>query len=176
HDTDGLQRALNAGLRARDVSHSRIKRDGLEQGTPAPSFTLPDLDGTERTLEEFLDKRLLLVFSDPTCGPCQALSPQLEALHSRHRDDLNVVMVSRGGIEENDAKAAEHGLTFPVLVQRSWEVSKQYASFGTPVAYLIEPDGVIARDAAQGSDEILKLVAERRRKRAPRSRRRAKAR
>jgi hypothetical protein len=45
-----------------------------------------------------------------------------------------------------------------VLLQRSWEVSKQYGLFETPAGYLIDRDGVIARDAAVGREALLDLV------------------
>jgi hypothetical protein len=67
-------------------------------------------------------------------------------------------MVGRGDVEENRLKAEQNGFEFPVLLQRKWELSKRYGIFATPVAFLIGEDGVIARDVAEGGDEILKLA------------------
>jgi peroxiredoxin len=156
HD-DGLERALAAGLRARDVSESNIKRDGLDAGTPAPDFALKDVEGKTHRLSDLRGTPVLLVLSDCDCVPCQELSPKLEALH-RERSDVEFLMISRGEPKVNRKKAREHGLTFPVLLQRHWEVSKKYAIFGTPVGYLIDEDGVIAADVAVGADAILALV------------------
>ncbi len=152
-----LENAKKAGL---PVTESRLERDGLPAGTEAPNFTLPDLNGVERTLADLRGKRVLLVFSDPGCGPCQTLAPTLEQLHQAHRDNnLGVLMVSRGDAEANLQKVREHGLTFPVVLQRSWEVSREYAMFATPVGYLIDERGVIARDVAIGGDAIVRLVS-----------------
>lgn len=141
------------------VAGSRINREGLPVGTPAPNFTLTDLAGEQRTLAEFRGRRVLIVFSDTECGPCQALVPELAERHRRHRaNNQQFVMVSRGGEEANRAKAEEHGLTFPVLLQRRWEVSRKYGIFATPVGYLLDEEGVIAKDVAVGSDAILQLV------------------
>jgi peroxiredoxin len=144
----------------KDISHSKIKRDGLPAGSRAPRFTLPDLAGTERSLDEFIgDTRVLLVFSDPDCGPCQALSPELRRIHELHaRNGMAIVMVSRGDVGANRAKAEEYGLTFPVLIQRGWQVSRRYAMFATPIAYLINGDGTIAKDVAVGREAILSLI------------------
>ena len=101
---------------------------------------------------------MLLVFSDPNCGPCMALTPQLEQAHRRSAD-VQVLMVSRGEIEANREKVAEFGLTFPVVLQKQWEVSRDYASFATPVAYLIDAAGVLASDAAVGVEPILGLLS-----------------
>jgi peroxiredoxin len=155
--------ATTAGLAVKDLSHSKIKRDGLPAGSQAPRFTLPDLAGTERSLDEFIgDTQALLVFSDPGCGPCQALSPELRRIHELHsRNGLAVVMVSRGDLGANQAKAEEHGLTFPVLIQPGWQVSRRYAMFKTPIAYLINGDGTIANDVAVGREAILSLITTR---------------
>src|SRR5262245_48876472 len=66
----------------RSLAHSRIKRDGLKAGTVAPNFRLPRLDGRgELSLEDLRGRPVLLVFSDPHCGPCQVLAPHLEKFH-----------------------------------------------------------------------------------------------
>ena len=140
----------------RTLADSHINRNGLTAGTPAPSFRLPRLNGEELSLEEYRGQRVLLVFSDPNCGPCNHLAPQLEQLH-RQRPDVQVLMVSRGDAEANRQKVTEHGLTFPVVLQRQWEISRLYAMFATPVAYLINEEGIIAADVAMGEEAILAL-------------------
>ena len=99
---------------------------------------------------------MLLVFSDPDCGPCELLAPMLER-GSRQNPGVPVVMVSRGDPDRNRSKVVEHGLTFPVVLQEHWNLSRQYAKFATPIAYLIDGDGHIAADVAVGIDAILAL-------------------
>jgi peroxiredoxin len=144
--------------RLRDTSESRLVRDGLKAGTMAPNFVLPGLDGGTHSLVDYHGKRLLLVFSTPDCAPCDALAPELVALHERRLDGLEIVMITRGGVDENRRKADSHSYPFPVLLQRSWEISKEYGMFATPIGYLIGADGVIERDVAVGRDAILSLV------------------
>lgn len=141
----------------RTLADSKIQRHGLTVGTPAPSFTLPRLDEGELSLEEFRGRKVLLVFSDPKCGPCMALAPQLERQH-RASADAQVLMVSRGEVEANREKVEEHGLTYPIVLQQQWEVSRDYAMFATPVAYLIDENGVIAAEVATGVEAILALL------------------
>jgi peroxiredoxin len=153
------ERARAAGLAIRA---SRLNRQGLPAGTQAPHFRVPDLAGAQRSLAEFRGKRVLLVFADPDCGPCQVLAPELVRLHREQQaKSLEVVMVSRGDPEANRARAREHGFTFPVLLQKHWEISRAYGMFATPVGYLIDEQGVIAREVAVGSDAILQLVSAR---------------
>lgn len=145
----------------RALSESKIEREGLKAGTQAPEFELPTLDGQPLSLREYRGRRLLLVFSDPHCGPCDALSPELARLHREQRgDELALLMVTRGDPEENRRKAEQYGLDFPLVIQPGWKVSKQYGIFATPVAFLIDHDGVIERNVANGKDEILARARE----------------
>ncbi|SAK84805.1 methylamine dehydrogenase accessory protein MauD [Caballeronia pedi] len=140
------------------LDKSRLNRSGLKAGTPAPNFRLPSLDGNELALENFRGQRVLLVFTDPGCGPCELLAPHLERVN-RERKDLLVLMVSRQDAEINRQKVAKLGLTFLVVLQRNWEVSLLYATFATPVGYLIDERGILGSDVAEGSDAILALAA-----------------
>lgn len=139
------------------LARSKIKRDGLKAGTPAPDFRLPRLDNSELVLQKLRGRRVLLVFSSPHCAPCDTLAPALERFHREH-PELETVMISRGEPGENRVKVKEHGLTFPVVLQQQWEISRRYAMFATPIAYLIDEAGVIAHDVAVGTDAILDLM------------------
>ena len=144
----------------RPLNASRIERNGLPAGTPAPAFRLPDLDGHPVSLEEYRGRRVLLVFTDPHCGPCDQLAPDLVRLFQEHRQDgLAVIVVGRGDATENRRKAAAYGFEFPVVRQERWEISRRYGIFATPVAFLIDEKGVIARNVARGVEEILALAA-----------------
>jgi peroxiredoxin len=164
-------------FRQRSVARSKLKRDGLKAGTPAPDFRLPRLDGRgDLSLSDLRGRRVLLVFSSPHCGPCEALAPALEKFHRNQKNKpltqtlspsegeretakgVAVVMISRGDPKENRAKVKEHGLTFPVVLQQQWEISRRYAMFATPVAYLIDEAGIVASDVAVGVEAIQQLV------------------
>jgi peroxiredoxin len=153
----GAQPPPAAARFTRSVEGSRITRNGLRAGALAPEFTLPRVDGGELCLRDYFGQRVLLVFSDPGCAPCQALAPKLERIQ-RGRRDLQVLMVSRGDREVNRAKVEEQGLSFPVVLQRQWEISRAYGIFATPVGYLIGADGVLAFDVAVGEEAILRLA------------------
>jgi peroxiredoxin len=145
-------------LVTRSLVESRIERNGLSAGTPAPSLRPPRLDGGELSLEAYRGRRVLLVFSDPHCGSCDQLAPELERLH-RRSPDPQVLVISRGDPESNRAEVAEHGLTFPIALQRHWEISRDYRMFAAPIGYFIDERGVIAADVAVGADAILALAA-----------------
>jgi len=153
--------ASTGGHRPPLQRESHIVRDGLKAGTPAPAFRLPDIDGGTVSLDQFRGRKLLLVFSDPQCAPCDQLAPQLAELHRKHENNgLAVVMVGRGDPEQNRKKAIKHGISFPLVLQEKWKLSRQYGIFATPVAFLVGKDGVIARNVATGPDEIMTLAYE----------------
>ena len=142
----------------RSTAGSHLIRDGLKAGTRAPDFTLPQLDGGELSLSALIGQKILLVFSDPGCAPCMALAPKLEQVH-RNSSGFRVLMISRGDVQANRDKVKELDLTFPVLLQRHWEISRAYGKFATPIAYLIGADGLLASDVTVGESQILGLAS-----------------
>ena len=153
----GAERPAGRGFAERSLAKSRINRAGLARGTAAPAFRLPMLDGSETALSDYAGRRLVLVFSDPACAPCTALLPKLEA--AARQVDVAVLVISRGGVDENRRKLAECKVALPVALQAHWEISRLYAKFVTPVAYLIDEQGRIAADPAEGGTAILTLVS-----------------
>jgi peroxiredoxin len=146
---------------SKPLSESRIERNGLKAGSIAPDFTMPDIHGRSISLGRYRGRRVVLVFSDPHCGPCSQLAPYLARMYRRRGTvTTEIVMVSRGEIEENRRKAEADGFDFPVVVQDRWKLSRQYGIFGTPVAFLIGEDGRTQRAVAIGFEEIRSLFRE----------------
>jgi peroxiredoxin len=134
---------------------------GLPLGTPAPAFRLRSLANEPRTLDALRTpgKPVLLVFSDPECGPCTALLPDLARWQREQTDKLTIALISRGTAEANRAKVAEHGLD-QVLLQQDREVAAAYQVHGTPSAVVVRPDGSIGSPLAPGAEAIAALVAQ----------------
>ena len=132
---------------------------GLAVGSPAPSFTLPTLAGETISLHALraLGKPVVVIFSDPGCGPCTALLPEIGGFQREHATKLVVALISRGTVEANRPKVSEYGLTH-VLLQKDREVAQAYQANGTPSALLIRPDGTIGSPLAQGADAIRALI------------------
>jgi peroxiredoxin len=155
---NGSDRSARFG--SRSLARSKIKRDGLPTGAAAPDFRLPLLDGRgELTLGELRGHKFILVFSSPHCEPCNELAPYLEKFH-QDQEGVKVVMISRGHRADNKAKVKEHKLTFPIVLQQQWEISRRYAMFATPIGYLIDEAGVIAQEVAVGVVAILNLMGQ----------------
>jgi peroxiredoxin len=134
---------------------------GLPVGSEAPPFNLDGLHGETRTLDSLraTGTPVVLLFTDPNCGPCNALLPEVGRWQQEHAQKLTLALVSRGEVEENEVKAAEHGLT-NVLLQEDWEVSEAYEVGGTPSAVLLRPEGSIGSAVAGGAEAIRTLVTQ----------------
>lgn len=135
------------------------EEEGLPYGAPAPAFSLSGLYGETMTLDALRaqGKPVVLIFSDPTCGPCNAMMGDVGKWQRDHTDKLTVALVTRGSIDENRKKKQQHNLT-TVLMQQDSEVADAYLTFGTPTAVLVTPDGAIGSGAAGGSEDIRTLV------------------
>jgi thiol-disulfide isomerase/thioredoxin/uncharacterized membrane protein YphA (DoxX/SURF4 family) len=136
-------------------------QEGLPFGSPAPAFSLTGLHGEQMTLAALRSagNQVLLIFTDPNCGPCNALLPDVGTWQREHRSKLTVALISRGKPEAYLAKSAEHGLS-NILLQQNNEVADAYQVAGTPTGILVRADGTIGSGLAPGGDAIRRLVAQ----------------
>lgn len=132
---------------------------GLEQGEPAPALELPGLDGEPRSLDDLLasGRPLALVFTDPDCGACDQLIPELARLQRERAEDFEIALVSRGTAAENRAKVERTPLD-NVLLQDDREIAMAYRVGAVPTALIVGADGRIASGLATGSSEIERLL------------------
>jgi methylamine dehydrogenase accessory protein MauD len=135
--------------------------EGLPVGSQAPAFELSGLYGETLTLEALRSsgKPVMLLFTDPGCGPCNALLPEIGRWQQEHAEELTLSLISRGTAEENRAKMTEHGLQH-VLLQQDSEVYEAYQGTGTPSAVVVLPDGTIGSPVVGGAEAITTLVAQ----------------
>jgi peroxiredoxin len=134
---------------------------GLPVGSEAPSFNLDGLHAETLTLDSVRSsgKPVVLLFTDPNCGPCNALLPEVGRWQAEHQDKLTITLISRADPEENRTKAQEHGLQ-NVVLQEDWEVCEAYEVGGTPSAVLVRSDGTIGSAVAGGAEAIRTLVSQ----------------
>lgn len=134
--------------------------EGLPVGSEAPNFSLSGLYGESLTLDALRSsgKAVMMLFTDPGCGPCNAMLPEVGRWQEEHVQKLTLSLISRGEVEENKAKAQEHALK-NVVLQKDWEVSESYEVRGTPSAVLVSPEGKVASPVAGGAEAIKGLLS-----------------
>lgn len=137
---------------------SRISR-GLPVDSTAPPFDLPDYHGGRTSLSGLLShgRPLMLMFSNPKCGPCAAVFLEVGNWQREHRDQLTIAILTQGGIKDNFVNVARNGLE-TVLFQQEREIADAYEATATPTTVIVRTDGTIATRLAAGADEIRAML------------------
>lgn len=133
---------------------------GLPVGSVAPAFELDTPSGERVSLADLLlDRRLVLVFSDAGCGPCEALMPRIGEWQSAHASSLRFAVLATGELERNREKASAYGIEL-TLIDVERRVAEAYEAHGTPMAVVIGDDGRILSPLVGGVEGIVELVAQ----------------
>ena len=116
----------------------------MKDHSPAPQFTLPNLEGGKVSLKDFRGKLLMLNFWASWCLPCREEMPAMERLYQRYKDRGFVIL---GVNIKDDKKSAiafvkELKITFPIGFDPNGEVGLLYGAWGLPATYLIDAKGI----------------------------------
>jgi thiol-disulfide isomerase/thioredoxin len=156
---------VNAELPAPQLSYALTK---LDAPTPAPDFTLEDMDGQRHTLSDYRGKVIMLNFWATWCPPCRREIPSMESIY-RDLGKSGFVVLAVNEFEEPDHVFAYTGQlsvlpTFPILFDRDSAVSQDYQVKGLPTTLLIDKRARIVYRAVGGRDfdhpEVRKIVRE----------------
>jgi peroxiredoxin len=132
---------------------------GLPVGTAAPEFEVAGSDGKPMTLAGLRSAGhpVLLVFTDPDCGNCRSLLPDIAAWQAGYTERFTAALISRRPALASAGVAGHYDLAH-VGVQRDREVAVAYAYAGTPSAVVVSADGRIASRVAGGPDGVRALA------------------
>ncbi|GAB3674613.1 thioredoxin-dependent thiol peroxidase [Actinocorallia lasiicapitis] len=133
--------------------------DRLEQGAPAPDFTLPDADGTPVSLSDFRGHKVIVYFYPAAMTPgCTKESIDFEdALPELAEAGVKVIGISPDKPEKLAKFRDRDHLTFPLLSDPDRKVLESYAAYGEKKLYgkltvgvirstfLIDEDGMIEK-------------------------------
>lgn len=115
-------------------------------GQPAPDFELKNLAGETIRLSDFKGRPVLVNFWATWCAPCRAEAPELQRAAVEYKDKLVIIGVN---MTTNDTPAQvpafveEYGLTFPIVLDETGEVSQTYQVIGLPTSIFIDQAGLI---------------------------------
>lgn len=131
----------------------------LKEGTKAPSFELPDQNGTIHTLEEYRGRKVILYFypKDNTPG-CTKQACGFGELYPQFQEKGAVVLgVSKDSVPSHKKFEEKFGLPFVLLSDVElaaikaydvWQEKKNYGKVSMGVVrttYLIDEEGVIIK-------------------------------
>lgn len=100
----------------------------IEEGSPAPDFTLPSDDGRDVTLSDLRGKKVVLYFypKDDTPGCTTQACDFRDAAPSFAGVDAVVLGVSADSIESHRKFRQKYDLNFPLLADESHGVAEAY--------------------------------------------------
>ena len=116
--------------------------DTAELGQQAPDFTVEVIEGGTFTLSAQVGSPVVVNFWASWCEPCRTEIPEISAFAESHPE---VVVI---GVSAQDAEltardfAAEIDASYPLALGTE-EIEDAYPSFGLPVTYVIDEDGVV---------------------------------
>ena len=117
------------------------------EGFSAPDFRLTLLGGGEVALSELRGQVVIVNLWASWCPPCRAEMPALQEVYEAYGDRGLEILAVNTTYQDSQAAAArfvqEYGLTFPVPLDQTGEVSRSYLLRALPTSFFIDRDGVI---------------------------------
>jgi thiol-disulfide isomerase/thioredoxin len=135
-----------------DSSVSAVSQMLLKAGFAVPKadvmateFTLQSLDGKKVSLSSFKGKLVFLSFWATWCGPCKQELPSVQAMYNKLKDKgfeiIAVDVMEDQKTVGNFVKA--NAMTFPVLLDTSGSVGRNYDAGSIPTNYILDRNGKI---------------------------------
>jgi peroxiredoxin len=123
-------------------------------GTPAPDFSLPNIDGSIVSLEDFQDSpALVVIFMCNHCPFVIHLAAGLSSFgHEYQAKGAAIVAISSNDVGTHAAdapelmirEAKERGYSFPYLYDKSQDIAKAYQAACTPDFFVFDQDQKLA--------------------------------
>jgi peroxiredoxin len=139
---------------------------GPEVGMHGPDFTLETLDGSTMTLSDYAGQIVVLHFFSAHCRPCIIEMPLVQEIYTKWSERGLVLLAITSETDQAELKefVAEHGLTFPILIDGLETVNEAYLVPFTPYTLFLDEHGVL-REIKEGRftelvemEEILDLL------------------
>jgi len=156
--------ALNAMLITTAlVLSSSVAHSAPPTANQAADFTLPSLDGDEKSRSDYDSPVMLLHFWATWCKPCIKEMPEIEAAHLALKDAGLTVLTINTGDSAKKARAyiEKRGFKFPVLLDKKWKAAEKYNVRGLPSSYFIDSTGTIFKKIEGGlltEESIIQIV------------------
>ncbi|NBA94756.1 methylamine dehydrogenase accessory protein MauD [Pseudomonas sp. R5(2019)] len=148
------------------ILHSRLAPAGalmVDKGVavnePAPKVTAADRNGQPVNFGYAGKKSQLLFFLSPTCPICKSLLPAIKSIARDQADRLDVIYVSDGDMDAQQALIREHKLENATYVVGP-EVGMTYQIGKLPYAALIDQAGILRSKGLVNSREHLDSLFE----------------
>jgi cytochrome c biogenesis protein CcmG/thiol:disulfide interchange protein DsbE len=128
-----------------DISGSSRPPSTATIGHPAPAFQLQSLDRNSVKLSDHLGSPVIVSFIASWCLACDGDLELLARAYERYAPKGLAIL---GVVHEDDQDkmrdfVAEHGASWPQLLDPTNETWRAYAAIAPPASYFIDADGVL---------------------------------
>ncbi|HEY47716.1 MAG TPA: TlpA family protein disulfide reductase [Anaerolineae bacterium] len=117
------------------------------EGFLAPDFTLDLIGGGQVTLSELRGDVVLINLWTSWCPPCRSEMPAIQQVYEANRERGLKILAVNMTYQDSESAAVEftrdHGLTFPVLLDRTGAVGYKYQLRSLPTTFFVDRQGVI---------------------------------
>ena len=110
----------------------------------APDFELISMDGTPVRLSDLRGRVVLINFWATWCGPCVREMPLFQHYSETYAGDLVILGIDMQGSQTLVQPFIEKmGISYPVLLDPSGDVTRQYQVIALPNTFLIDRQGIV---------------------------------
>lgn len=138
---------------------------GLEIGSRVESFSLPDTQGTARTLDSLKGKNgTLVVWLSAQCPVVRSYKDRINEIAAEYEArGINFVGINSNSTEDLawiKSNIAEYGYKFPVLIDKGNALADKWGASVTPEVYYFDAENVLKYHGAIDNDRSGKNVTE----------------
>lgn len=133
------------GIGAQDLD-SKYATELLQPGSPAPDFTLTDMDGKSYSFSSFRGQYVVLDFWASWCPDCRNDIPEMKRLHELYGKNVQFIGISFDDKKENWKNCVESNeMNWIHLSElKKWketDISNLYNIKWLPTTYIIDKEG-----------------------------------
>ncbi len=144
-----------------DTEAEESYEEATEDFSPAPDWTLPDIDGNLISLSDFRGKIVILDFWATWCGPCMKAMPVLdEWMKTEMPDGVQVFSIN---IWEDDINASTYYMDENQFAMRllfgDEQIAENYEVEGIPCIVIIDGDGLLRHKSLGFSPKLSETLS-----------------
>lgn len=149
-----------------DADASTSSLPAPQAGFLAPDFTLRTATGETYTLSDLQGQAVLVNIWATWCPPCRSEMPAIQAMYIEYKEQGFMVLAVNSTVQDNPLDIApftqEYGLTFPILLDETGDVTRAYQVRSLPSSYFINRQGIISEVVIGGpmSEALLRTRIE----------------
>ena len=136
--------------------------ENIQEGKPAPDFTLKNLDGEDFSLSSLKGKYVVLDFWGSWCGWCIKGIPDMKKIYEKYQGKLEIVGIDCNDTEEKWKAAVEkHGINWINVInskEKDKDLTTMFNVNGFPTKLILSPEGTILKIVVGESPEFYEAI------------------